>query len=151
MTYIRLSLTGDPTVHVHVDIARREYFVKSPPIVTHKRRDILQALAAYSNEPLHLTVSASFLVLVSDLPTDGLIQIGPTRSVAGAKISLTGARLSLENASIDLIDWQRYGDAMFIHLTFDRDGVLTDDYLNEALNSATKALGTYVFASAPSR
>jgi hypothetical protein len=151
LTYIRLVLSGDPIAHVHVDIARKEYFLGSVPPSTHKRKDILQTLALYRGEKLDLFVNASFVVLASALPAEGLILTGAPKLKFkdDEEIALTGARLSLKNATIDYIDWRSYDDFFSVDLSVNREEVLTDAYISEAFDNAKRAFKTYVLGTAP--
>lgn len=150
LTYIRLALSGDPVAYIHVDIARPEFFGSSLPPVTHKRSDILRALAPYRGEKLDLSIDASFAVLSSALPAEGLIFTGPPKMKSeNEEITLTGASLSLKNASIDSIAWRSQEEAVLIDLRVDKEEVITDAYISEAFDNATRAFKIYVLGTAP--
>lgn len=153
--YLRLLQTGEPVSHVHVDIAQKTYFGKTPPTATHRMADFRNALAQYTGCAIDLFFQATYITLASSLPPSGLILAGQNKVLTkfeGVEVELSGAELKLSNAPVDSIEWQTLGDGVFVKITFNRPASISDSYLFESLETTNEALNTFVLGKAtPSR
>jgi hypothetical protein len=147
--FIKIFLDhGETTDHLHIEIARRSIFGKTPPTPNLPAKGLKRLLRQFQGLRVKAKIRAYCAVPLTSLsPISGIIFAGSNAVKLRAnktEIELTGAQLTFREAEIDRLRWELVKDEVLIELDVVRDDIIDTNYLAGALEVTRKALATYV-------
>lgn len=149
--YLRLLEGGEPTGHLHVDIAVTRYFPKSAPEINATRRSIEHAVEKHFGKQIDVLVFAQFVVMLDEInPGSGVVFAGPNAVVStvnNVAVEVGGAHLVLRNEGfIRSIDWQIFrDDTVFVDISARVDDLtVSESYLLTIFEQMDSSFKTYI-------
>lgn len=143
--YVHAGFGGSSGRHVHIDVAPREFFRRSPPKTKNSIAEVRKVLAKTEGHQINVHVDGLYVVQESNC--SAIIQATRLKIQEGdVSIATTGGRLAVEGAPIYQIVWRlrKNRDEVEIRLRARTSSIIGPSYLEDCFALLESAFQAFV-------
>ena len=144
---VRVMITSEKRLHLHVDVATRSLFA-TPPRASYERKDVVNLLRHFLGARIHVAIRAAHEIPLTDLAYARNLphSMGRKRQTGGIEIEITGADISITGGEIKRFSWFTGRQTLSTEL---RTGRLTETideaYLTNQFAATNRAVKRLIF------